>query len=343
MIKFSKIFLAFIILMLAVWQLPWCYSFLTSEPSQVPFSLYSSVCGDFITMSHVEGKGMVKTDSKGKEYSQEEVDSLLPFFYLRQLSADERFPDTVAGVPVTPREVQMSNFNFRSMPSDINTPKIGLYPLLESMSGRVDLEMPGDVFRNTSAGFEFIDMSSNSIEEDKSVKFTDALKKKGFVFPAKYIAGNPTTRKDYDEGYLLLDNEGKLFHFKQVKSRPYVKAIDVPDGIALKHLFITEFRDHKTLGFMTDTDNNFYILTADCMLIKSGVESFNPEKDAISIFGNLLDLTVCVKSKECVSYYALDSDDYSLIARKDFKSESGYVPGLHFTSSSDKFVKPRFR
>ena len=50
------------------------------------------------------------------------------------------------GYEVLPKIVQTENFNFRSAPTDINTPSIRLYPLLESMSGRVDLKMPGITF-----------------------------------------------------------------------------------------------------------------------------------------------------------------------------------------------------
>ena len=94
----------------------------------------------------------------------------------------------------------------------------------------------------------------------ESQLFTEAMVKKGFKFPARRLAGNPTTRKEYDEGYLILDNEGKLFHLKQTKGRPYVRAISLPEGLNAKYLFITEFKDRKTLGFLTDLDNNFYVL-----------------------------------------------------------------------------------
>ena len=73
------------------------------------------------------------------------------------------------------------------------------------MSGRVDLSMPDDVFRVTSKGLEFIGMKTNTIDTDKSQLFTEAMVKKGFKFPCP--GGNPTTRKEYDEGYLILDNE----------------------------------------------------------------------------------------------------------------------------------------
>ena len=186
-------------------------------------------------------------------------------------------------------------------------------------------------------------MKTNTIDADKSQLFTEAMVKKGFKFPARRLAGNPTTRKEYDEGYLILDNEGKLFHLKQTKGRPYVRAISLPEGLNAKYLFITEFKDHKTLGFLTDMDNNFYVLNNKTYdVIKTGVPSFNPEEDALSIFGNMFDWTVCVKTADADKYYALDADDYSLIKSISFPRKSNGMSGLHFTSSQDKYVKPRF-
>ena len=70
-------------------------------------------------------------------------------------------------------------------------------------------------------------------------------------------------------------------HLKQTKGRPYVRAISLPEGLNAKYLFITEFKDRKTLGFLTDMDNNFYVLNNKTYdVIKTGVPSFNPEEDA---------------------------------------------------------------
>ena len=92
-------------------------------------------------MGQEEGKGSVRRDLAGNIYSEAAFDSILPMFYFRQLMSDERFPDTIQGIAVTPKMVQTENFNFRSVPSDINAPSIGLYPLMESMSvgDRADL------------------------------------------------------------------------------------------------------------------------------------------------------------------------------------------------------------
>ena len=82
-------------------------------------------------MGQEEEKGTVRCDLTGNIYSETVFASILSMFYFRRLMSDERFPDT---------------FNFRNVPTDINTPSIRLYPLLESMFGRVDLKMPGITF-----------------------------------------------------------------------------------------------------------------------------------------------------------------------------------------------------
>lgn len=341
--RFSNLLFYATISFLLLWQLPWCYNFFFVKPGKTPFTLYSFVVNDFVQMGQEEGKGTVRRDLAGNIYSEAAFDSILPMFYFRQLMSDERFPDTINGIAVTPKMVQTGNFNFRSVPSDINAPIIGLYPLLESMSGRVDLKMPDDVFRINSKGIEFVDMASNKVNEEKSSQFTEAMVKKGFRFPATHIAGNPTVKKEYDEGYLLLDTDHHLFHLKQVKGRPYVRAIELPEGVSLKHLYLTEFKDKRTLALMTDVNQAFYVLrnrTYD--LIKTGVPSFNPETDVMTIIGNMFDWTVRVTTPETDNYYALNADDYSLIKKLEQKSNDHSIPGISFTSYANKYVMPHF-
>lgn len=341
--RFSTILLYVTIAFLLLWQLPWCYNFFAVKPDKTPFTLYSFVINDFAQIGQEDGKGTVRRDLAGNIYTEAAFDSILPMFYFRQLMSDERFPDTIKGIAVTPKLVQTENFNFRSTPSDINAPSIGLYPLLESMSGRVDLKMPDDVFRITSKGIDFIDMATNSINPEKSLLFTEAMRKKGFHFPATEIAGNPVMKKEYDEGYLLLDANRRLFHLKQVKGRPYVRAIALPEGLSLKHLYLTEFRNRKTLAFMTDVDNAFYVLNNRTYeVVKTGVPTFNPETDALTIVGNMFDWTVRVTTPDSDNYYALNADDYSLIKSLENKSDVHYMPGITFTSYADKYVMPRF-
>ena len=113
---------------LLLWLLPWAYNFAFYKPERTPFTLWSCVVGDFAVVDFA-GDGIVRRDRGGRTYTDREFDSILPTFYARQLLNDERFPDSLCGVAVTPRLLQSENFMFRSTPAEINKPRTGLYPV----------------------------------------------------------------------------------------------------------------------------------------------------------------------------------------------------------------------
>ena len=342
MTRFAKIFFWFLVTVLVLWQLPWAIDYLTVKPANTPFTLYSEVLGDFAMIGH-DDKEPLYLDRRGKHYTRREFDSLLPLFYARQLMTDGRFPDTVAGRPVTLREVQQASFFFRSSPKDINRPSSGIRFLLESMSGRVDLAMPSDAFRLTDGGIEFIDMASNRIDSAKSARFTQTMLRKGVRFPVREIAGNPTARKEYDEGYVLTDADGRLFHLKMVQGRPYVRAVELPEGMRLRHLFITEFRSRRILALMTDEENRLHALLMPGYAVRQveGVE-FDPERESLTIIGSLLNWTLCVADDDTERYYAVSADDLALLDTMSHTAAVRHVPGVTFTSSADRYVMQRW-
>lgn len=352
MIRSSKILLYISVALILLWALPWLFNFFNVQQASAPFILYSSVIDDFAAIEN-QGKDLVRKDFKGNTYTATEFDSILPLFYYRQLISEDRLPKEIKGVALNPRLVQTESFMFRNSPEDVNKPVIGLYSLLESSSGRVDLEMPDDVFRITNERIEFIDIASNSINEKKSKTYTEALLKKGFVFPTKVIAGNPTTHKDYDEGYILVDNANNLFHFKRVVGRPFVRKIEKDPNIAINFAVVNEFRNHKHLAFLTDKDNKLYVLLAKSYeLIQLPVEKYDPTTQYLTIFGNVLDWTIKIGSGNTLKFYAVSANDYSLLKETEYVFEDNSFTDkmreffaswqLTFTSPTDKWVKARF-
>lgn len=352
MYKLSKVVRTIVVVVLVVWLVPWLYNFMTYNPVRSPFTLYSSVVKEFVYTSFEKDKGLCRYDESGNTYTEKEFDSILPLFFIRQLITDERFPSQIGETAIVPKEAQLHNFMFRSIPSHLDKPDPGLYYLLESRSGRVDLEMPTDLFRITDEQIEFIDANSNRIDYDKSNLFTKLMLKKGFKFPATMIVGDPNVRKDYDEGYLIKDKEGKLFHFKMVVGRPYVKPIVLPEGIDVKHAFITEFRDKRTLGFIASASGKLYaIMNGSFEIRELDIPSFDPYKEVITIFGNMLDWTVQITSEEEETYYALDFETLRCIRTFSHDKQSqGFFEKWHavlmplrltFTSQYDKWIRPR--
>ena len=334
MIRISKILLFFCVTALLAWVLPWAYGFLGGAAPRTPFTLYSSVSGRFVWLESSEN-GPTYHDAAGATFTEREFDSLLPFFYYRQLVADNRFPDSVRGVAVTPRMAQSGSFMFRSSPRDLNTTGAGIYPMLESMSGRVDLETPSDVFRIDDRGITFIDCATNAVDTEKSAAFTEMMRRKGFEFPARVIAGNPTTRKEYDEGFFLTDRTGGLFHLKQTVGRPYVRAVPLPEGLEVAHIHVTEFRGRQ-----------YYAL------LPVEIPPVDLRQEGLLIVGNPLDWTLRVAAADGAEhYYAIDSRDFSRLAEWHYPAPAPsaldraarwvFPFRLEFTSTLDTAVYPR--
>lgn len=340
--RFANLFLAATVVLLLVWQLPWLVNFLSTPTGHNPFTLYSALADDFIYNEMDDNNKLHRRGISGREYTEAEADSLLPCFYMRQLVSDGRFPDSLFGVPITPQEVKQASLIERFNPRDVNNHAIALYPLLESMPKRVELEMPDDMFRCTSQGIEFITMEDNEVNQRKSQLFTQALLDKGFQFPALQISGNPTTRKSYDEGYLLLDQSHHLYQLKRCAGRPFVKQFAVADSLQLEHIFCLEPSGRQLRGLVTDVHHRLYVLTPDYQLVCTGVESYNPEEDEMMIIGNLFNWTLSVVSGQQVRYYALSADDYQLIRTFERALDDNTCPGLHFTSTDDTYCYPRF-
>lgn len=350
MLRFIKILLAGMVITALAWLLPWCLRFAMPDTQRVPFTMFSEVLGQFVMSGSDDKKGFFMTDEAGNVYTKEQADSILPSFYYRQLMSDGRLPDSLNGKEMSPKAIQMSSFIFRVSPSQVNVRMPRLYPLLESMSGRVDLEMPDDVFRMTDKGVEFVDMATNTVDAEKSAAFTGAMLKKGFRFPAREVSGNPTTRKEYDNGYMVIDAGGRVFRLMMVKGRPFVRDTGIPDSLGIRHAFVTELRSRDSFGFLTDRDNRLYVLKKDYSLVEIPVDGFNPEKEELMIIANMFVWTVQVSGDNGSKWYGVDADSLRLISSREIvygQSAAGRVSRylfpftVSFTSPDDCFADLR--
>lgn len=345
--QFPKIIFVAIAAMLVLWVLPWLLGLMSVSPSRTPFTLYSTVVGDF-AMVRYDGKKTCYSDLAGNSYSEAQFDSILPLFYYRQLVADERFPDSLNGIAITPKMVQSETFFFRISPTTVNSVKLPLYQLMESMPSRVDLEMPSDVFR-LGTGIEFVDMASNSINEAKSRRYAEMLTDKGFVFPAQVVAGNPTTKKEYDEGYLVTDSRGELFHLKQTVGRPYVRHIGKPADVCIEHIFVTEFSNRRSLAFIVDSNSRFWVLTSKSYeFMQVQIPPFNPCTMGMSLIANMFDWTVSIDDGKAERIFAIDANTLELVKQMEHSyGDSSWIrrniPALEFTSYNEYSVFPRLK
>lgn len=304
--KLSRYILVFIAILASAVALPELYWLAFEKPIRAPFVLYSCIDHDFMIQDF--NNGVIRMDNKGNQYTRDEFELKLPLFYIRQLLISGTMPDTINGIAMDVQTIGRARSTFRLRPKTMIAPDPGLYPMFESESGRANLEMPEDYFR-IKWRMEFINAKENTVDEKKSQMFTAVLQKRGFDFPAKMIAGIPTTRKSCDEGYLVIDEKDQLFHIKMVEARPYVKKVEVPENLKFKHIECVDFKDKKYYSYLISSNNEVYILTQDeYELIKLPIEGYNAEKEELRIYGNLFYYTITSKGENYIKVTVLDNE-----------------------------------
>lgn len=309
-LKYLIIALGLIVL---AWLLPALYELVSPRTDKTPFVVYSSLDSTFIKME-VRDKQVHYIDFRGKEWTKSEADSLLPLFAFRQLVAEGRLPDSLYGVALTPKQIQQNAFHFKTSPKQLNKPAVGLYTMLESASGRVDLTLPPDVFRLTENGLEFIDCETNTVNKAKSLSFSRELTKYGFSFPVQLIWGNGSTRKDYDNGFLLTDSQNRLFQLKMVKGTPFVREIRTDNSCGWKQVFTIEPANRQWIGLAVSQDDKLFVVTKEGKTVPVGIDAYDPQTMQITITGDLFHWTITEYTATDSRYYAVDANTFEQVA-----------------------------
>lgn len=351
MTRIIKTSITLLSILLLSWALPTIYKFICSTPYESPLTLYSCVIHDFVTFTFGNDDNVAGVDMHGTSYSDHQFDSIMPTIFFNRLAKEGRLPDRIDDKQFDLKTVERSNFVFRSKPSDLNKPHIPLHMLMESMPKDGILRMPSDVFRITDQGLEFVEMSGNCIDREKSTRFTHALQKRGFIFPAQAVAVNASTHKAYDNGCLLIDKEGQAFHMKQIQGRPYIRRIIHADTISFKHAFLTEFPDRRLLGFLVDNQGNLFATeSSDLSIHQLPLSTFNPTQDRIVIAGDMFYWTIIRERNDGEHLSAIRAADYKLVGTQELEFPQAkwkqirkwiFPFRLEFISLADKYLKPR--
>lgn len=353
--KLSNIFLIVAATLVLAWFLPWLVGFAVPSASKSQVVYYSPVSDKFVT-SRSDGDGKTKyfelnaDGSLSKEVTRDERDCLLPQVFYTVLSGKDELPDTVCGRQVSIKIFKENSWVFVSSPREVNRVNARVDMMMESMPERLELEDATEVFRFTSGGMEFVDMATNAVLPERSARFTKMLKDEGFAFPATVMNANVTSRKPYDEGYLMADANHRLYHVKMQVGRPYVHRVADAEKIDVRHVFVTENVDHRFLGVVTDADHNVYMLEASTYAMRRMPFKWNPETEKIVMMANVFNWVVNVNDGDKIEYCAVDNNSMSLlgnfsekIAKSRYEKLEAYVFPftLSFTSGNDQLVYPR--
>lgn len=342
--KTGNIYLAVITALLAIWLLPRLWYIITAKPYSTPFTLYSCIAGDFVSLEDRSGRDFTFKDTHGREYN----DSVLPFFYYRVLSSRNNIPETINGRQFTGDEIERENIFFSSSPKEVNIDSPNVYMLLESNPPRLELEDPEYALVARKDGVKIIEMATNMSDAVLERSFNEALDSVGFRFPAQIVSGNPSHHKTYDEGYILTDADGGLYHLKLADGKPQVESID-NGGLDIKHIFITENENRASLAYLFDAGGRFYVLDSLRRIIGTDVVA-DVTRQNVLLVGDILNFTVRVSDSDGEDFWALDTRDLHTVKtmRRDYpEPDSVDLPKYIFparlvlSSSLDGRIRPR--
>ena len=283
-------------------------------------AVYSEILQDFI-LSHYEytrENGQIKAftayrDTRGNAIDYKALDSLCPLNNAAQLAFENRFPDTICGQEVTPREAEEAVFRHR-----ISAPSLdyGLYDLIDRYSYRSQKFNTQDLMRFTQEGIEFILPESNRIDTVKSGLFNRALAQNDFVPPMTRI-WSPANRTDLEQqGFFLNDSKGNLFRLSMSEGAPVVEPLNRPDD---KEILLMSFCDEEDfLAIAVTTDGDSYLLPRD----RSGysrlpLPSFLGK--SVSLSGNLFYYFFTLESDDTIRRYR-----QIITPRKQVHDQAGY-------------------
>ena len=303
--------------------LPEAYRLLVARKNpRPPIILYSCLQKEFLFYRYT-GQGVAMVDESGTNYERPDFEKLLPLDNYMQLLRDDNLPKEIDGVTLSPDKIKRERLSLRIRPDMMDMPLVPLYPLLEAENGRVRLEMPND-FMRLGSRVEFVIAASNAVDTAKSEKFTRAFTAAGFVFPPKVVAANSTTLKPYDEGVFLVDNAAATFRLRMVRGEPELKKISevVPPAAraqweALKPQFIhvQEVETREIRCYLVGGDNRPYLVVGkDYRLVPLPVENFVPDRDNLSIRGDLLNRLITVVNGDTFQAVALNRN-YEVVKR----------------------------
>lgn len=333
-IRIARYILVIITVFAASIYLPKFYWLSFDTRTSTPYVLYSPTMERFVIRGIEEGERQ-HYDDRGNILTRDEFEAATPFVHFRQLMVTDLLPDSIRGVELDLPQIRVNNFTLFLNPSHFNTPQIDVYPMFESASGRMNLEMPDEFFRIRQR-MEFISTSRNKIDENLSALFTDAMIAEDFQFPARGIFGNATTRKPFDEGYFVLDASENLFHVKMIEGEPYCRNTNIPESISVKAIFVNELHLREFYGMLVTEENEVYLITTDeYEPVKLPVEGYDPDSMRLLVRGDLFYRTITIIKEDGIDVAVVDReynsvDRYSDAWETRYETRAGIVSNIVF-------------
>lgn len=272
---------------------------------------YSPVIERFVYKELLgEGHQFIYRDQDGNDYGREEFETLIPFIYYKNMELWGKLPLALGGRSFDKAAIQAERQVLELEPGELpgHTPRIQLFPLLESNPGRARLRFPEDIMA-PGERLTFIGSDANRLDRELTETYTRALADAGFRFPVQASFGRVSILKPFDAGRLLLDSDGALFQLKRVDDRPEVRPVPLPDDLHVRHAKVAENKRGEYLGLLlTDDDRLFLLGQTDFALTPVELPGYDPDTMELKIIFNPLYRTAIYSDERDIHAIAMDRD-----------------------------------
>ncbi len=290
---------------------------------------------------------LVHQAEDGTELNRRDVAMALPFLRAFDLIKWQLFPKEIRGKKIPARLARAAWTYGRYKPRDWNRPSPMLHIMFESIAEGAKLEMPDDFFRiaRNGAGIEFILPESGKVDEQKSSLFNEALREAGFIFPVGKIAGNPNPKKDYDEGYLLVDAENQFFQLKMERGQPFCrKSQDILKG-EVRGVAVEENRLREILGIVA-TDSAVYAVYQQTLnLVPLPIKDFSPDETSFVFYSDLVCKYLTISNVKKENWQAplvgiATAPDFTVERTLEVAKDAKYLAALKLRKKVASFLFP---
>lgn len=304
--RYASLLLA--VFVLAVWM-PQLHTKLFDYRFGKTHMFYSPVLKQFVYKELLgEGHQFIYRDQSGKDYSREQFEALIPFIYYKNMDVWGKLPLNIDGQLFDKATIKSARQVVELKPGALadHSPRIQLFPLLESNPGRARLSFPENVFRPDHQ-LSFINSDLNRFDETLTKTFGSALSDAGFVFPIKAVFGRVSILKAFDAGYFLTDAQDRLFHLIKRDGAPQAVKLSLPDDLKIRHLAVTESKRREVLGIVLDENAKAYLMRdSDYSLIALDLPDYDPDRMELKIIFNPLYRTAIYADDETIHAVVMD-------------------------------------
>ena len=295
-------------------------------------------------------------DASGRYYSRLEFERALPFIYVRNMERRGHLPLEIDGRILDKKEIdahrQVLELSAANLPG--NRPSEGVWPIFEKDPGQASLVFPDDRFRMTASAMEFISADFNKIDPELTRLFTQALLNRGFIFPARQVAGNFTILKPFDGGVFIIDQNYHVFHVHRDHGQPVVIKTPIDPQLETKHITVVESNLRQFHGLLMDGQNRLHLLTTDNYRLASlPLDDYDPQTMDFKIIFDPINSTAIYSDQNTIRAVVMDQN-YQALARYEHQMSRAHLSPyrkvgqflfpfrLEINTEISKMVSPKF-